>query len=246
MESKVAQSQWDQAIQIAQSQIQQKPDRSDYRLALAKIYFRAGKYSDAAAQYQTLIEKNPKVADLYVRLGEAKANGNDVNGAVDAFKRAREIDSTNYISVLDLALLYNRAGRDEEARKTYEEVIKLQPDNVEALNNLAYIKADNGVDLDQALAYAQRAQQKRPNDPNVVDTLALIYIHKNLTDDSLRMLRELVAKNPTNPIFHLHLALALYQKGDRPEAKKELETALRNKPNEREQGKIKELLAKVG
>jgi Flp pilus assembly protein TadD len=193
-----------------------------------------------------LINKNPKVAELYVRLGEAKENGNDPNGAIDAFKKAKEVDSGNYLPVLELALLYNRAGRDEEARKTYEEVIKLQPDNVEALNNLAYIKADNGVDLDQALAYAQRAQQKRPNDPNVIDTLALIYIHKNLTDDSLRMLRDLVSKTPSNPTFHLHLALALYQKGDRPEAKKELETALRNKPSDRDQSRIKELMAKVG
>jgi Flp pilus assembly protein TadD len=193
-----------------------------------------------------LIDKNPKVTDLYVRLGESKENNHDVNGAVEAFKKAREIDPANYLPLLELALLYNRAGRDEEARTAYEEVIKLQPDNVEALNNLAYLKADQGVDLDQALAYAQRAQQKRPNDPNVVDTLALIYIHKNLTDDSLRMLRDLVTKTPNNPTFHLHLALALYQKGDRPQAKKELETAMRNKPSDREQGKIKELLAKVG
>jgi tetratricopeptide (TPR) repeat protein len=246
MESKVAQSQWDQAIQIAQSQIKQAPDRADYRVALAKIYFRAGKYADSAAQYQSLIDKNPKVSDLYVRLGEAKANGNDMNGAVEAFKKGKEVEPNNYLPVLELALLYNRVGRDEEARKTYEDVIRLQPDNVEALNNLAYLKADDGIDLDQALAYAQRAQQKRPNDPNVMDTLALIYIRKNLTDDSLRMLRDLVSRTPNNPTFHLHLALALYQKGDRPEAKKELETALRNKPSDREQGKIKELLAKVG
>jgi len=246
MESKVAQSQWDQAIQIAQNQLKQAPDRADYRLSLAKIYFRAGKYGEAASQYQMLIDKNPKIADLYVRLGESKGNGNDLNGAIEAFRKAKEIDPANYLPVLELALLYNRTGRDEEARKTYEEVIKLQPDNVEALNNLAYIKADNGVDLDQALAYAQRAQQKRPNDPNVIDTLALIYIHKNLTDDSLRMLRDLVNKTPNNPTFHLHLALALYQKGDRPEAKKELETALRNKPNDRDQSRIKELMAKVG
>jgi Flp pilus assembly protein TadD len=179
-------------------------------------------------------------------LGEAKANGNDVNGAAEAFKKAKEVDPNNYLPVLELALLYNRSGRDEEARKAYEDVIKLQPDNVEALNNLAYLKAEQGIDLDQALAYAQRAQQKRPNDPNVVDTLALIYIHKNLTDDSVRMLRDLITKTPNNPTFHLHMALALYQKGDRPEAKKELETAMRNKPSDREQGKIKELLAKVG
>lgn len=246
MECKVAQSQWDEAIQLAQSQIKQSPDRADYRLSLAKIYFRAGKFADSSSQYQMLIDKNPKVSELYVRMGEAKENGNDTNGAIEAFKKAKEIDPSNYLPVLELALLYNRSGRDEEARKTYEEVIKLQPDNVEALNNLAYIKADNGVDLDQALAYAQRAQQKRPNDPNVIDTLALIYIHKNLTDDSLRMLRDLVSKTPANPTFHLHLALALYQKGDRPQAKKELETALRNKPSDRDQSRIKELLAKVG
>jgi Flp pilus assembly protein TadD len=246
MESKVAQGQWDQAIEFAQTQLKTAPDRQDYRLALAKIYFRAAKFSDSAAQYQMLIDKNPKVAELYVRLGEAKANGNDVNGAAEAFKKAKEVDPNNYLPVLELALLYNRSGRDEEARKAYEDVIKLQPDNVEALNNLAYLKAEQGIDLDQALAYAQRAQQKRPNDPNVVDTLALIYIHKNLTDDSVRMLRDLITKTPNNPTFHLHMALALYQKGDRPEAKKELETAMRNKPSDREQGKIKELLAKVG
>jgi hypothetical protein len=40
--------------------------------------------------------------------------------------------------------------------------------------------------------------------------------------------------------------MALYQKGDRPLAKKELETALRNKPTEREQATIRQLLAKVG
>ncbi len=246
MESKVAQGQWDQAIQVAQAQIQKSPDRRDYQVALATIYFRAGKFTNSAAEYQKLIDKSPKSSDLYVRLGESKANANDTAGALEAFKKARELDPNSYLPVLELALLYNRVGRDEEARKTYEDVIKIQPDNVEALNNLAYLKADSGVDLDQALAYAQRAQQKRPNDPNVIDTLALIYIRKNLTDDSLRMLRDLVTKKPENPTFHLHLALALYQKGDRPEAKKELEAALRNKPSEREQGKIKELLAKVG
>ncbi len=91
-------------------------------------------------------------------------------------------------------MTYEHTGHDEDARKSYEDVIKLQPDNVEALNNLAYLKADGGVDLDQALAYAKQAQLKRPNDPSVIDTVALIYIRKNLTDDSLRLLRDLVSQ----------------------------------------------------
>jgi predicted Zn-dependent protease len=67
-----------------------------------------------------------------------------------------------------------------------------------------------------------------PDNPNVQDTLALVYIRKNLTNDGVRMLRDLVSRNPDNAAFHLHLALALYQKGDRLWAKRELQAASRN------------------
>ncbi len=246
MEVQVAQGQWNKAIQLAEEQVRQSPDRIDYRLELAITYFRSGRYADATTQFQKLIDKKPNSAELYVRIGEAKKSAGDTQGAIEAFKKAKDLEPRSVLSHLNLAMTYEQTGHYEDARKSYEDVIKIQPDNVEALNNLAYLKADSGVDLDQALAYAQRAQQKRPSDPNVMDTVALIYIRKNLTDDSLRLLRDLVTQKPENPTFHLHLAMALYQKGDRPQAKKELETALRNKPSEREQTEIKQLLAKVG
>ena len=178
-------------------------------------------------------------------LGEAKKSAGDTRGAIEAFSKAKDLEPRNVPSHLGLAMTYEQTGRDAEARRSYADVLEIQPDNVEALNNLAYLQADGGVDLDQALAYAKQAQQKRPNDPNVMDTVALIYIRKNLTDNSLRLLRDLIRKTPENPAFHLHLAMALYQKGDRPLAKKELETALQNKPTEKEQIKIKQMLAKV-
>ena len=246
MEAKVGQGQWPQAIKFADDQLRQAPDRDDYRLALAKIYFRAGKYAECAAEYQKLIERNPKSADLWVRFGEAKITGGDPKTAVEAFKKARDLDPSDPAASLRLAIFYDNQGRHDEARKAYEDALKIRPDDPTALNNLAYLKADDGVDLDQALAYAQRAQDKMPNSLDVRDTVALIYIRKNLTDDSVRMLRELVNQKPESPTFHLHLAMALYQKGDRPTAEKELELALRNKPSEKEQGEIKQLMAKVG
>ena len=145
-----------------------------------------------------------------------------------------------------MALLYDRTGRPEQARREYEIVIQLQPENPTALNNLAYLEAEEGVDLNRALAHALRAQLKLPNDLDVQDTLALVYFRKNLTNESIRMLRDLVSRKPDSAPFHLHLALALYQKGDRPEAKRELESALRHQPSAREQNQIRELLAKVG
>jgi tetratricopeptide (TPR) repeat protein len=246
IEAEAAQGQWGPAIKLAEDQVRQSPDRIDYRMELAIACSRAGRYGEATEQFQKLIEKKPNSPELYVRIGEAKKSAGDTRGAIQSFQKASQLDPLNVLSHLDLAMTYELAGSNEDARKSYEDVIKLQPDNAEALNNLAYLKADGGVDLDQALTYARQAQQKRPNDPNVMDTVALIYIRKNLTEDSLRLLRDLVNQKPENPTFHLHLAMALYQKGDRPLAKKELETALRNKPTEREQATIRQLLAKVG
>jgi hypothetical protein len=60
------------------------------------------------------------------------------------------------------------------------------------------------------------------------------------------MLRDLVARKPSSAPFHLHLALALYQKGDRVSARRELDLARRREPSVKEQNQIRELLAKIG
>ena len=51
---------------------------------------------------------------------------------------------------------------------------------------------------------------------------------------------------PNNPTFHLHLAMALYKKGDKPQARRELDAARKNRPTNREQDQIKDLMSKIG
>ncbi len=249
LKTQIAQGQFERAVQLASDRVRQSPDREEPRLALAETLVAAGSYNAAAAQFQILIDKAGNTAKgsmLYLQMGEAKLSGGDIPGASAAFQTARQRTPSDARPVLDLALLYDRTGREEQARKEYEIVIQLQPENATALNNLAYLEAEEGVDLNQALAHAQRAQQKLPGDLDVQDTLALVYIRKNLTNEGIRMLRELVSRKPDSAPFHLHLALALYQKGDRPWAKRELESALRHQPSAKEQNEIRELLAKVG
>jgi len=246
IQCEIAQGQFQQAIQIATDQLRKSPERQDYRLVLAQVYAAAGNFQAAAAELQAVIQKDPRSARLYLQLGEAKVRGGDTGGARAAFQTARQLAPTDAAAALDLALLLDLTGHSEEARKEYRVVIQLQPENTAALNNLAYLDAEDGVDLDQALADAHKAQQTMPDDANVQDTLALVYIRKNLTNDGIRMLRDLVSRNPDNATFHLHLALALYQKGDRMWAKRELQAASRSQPGPKQQDKIKELLAKIG
>jgi Flp pilus assembly protein TadD len=136
-------------------------------------------------------------------------------------------------------------GKRDQAKPIYEQILKIVPDNPTALNNLAYIKAEEGADLDQALTMVQQAMKKAPSSPDIADTLGWIYIKKSLSDDAVRVYKDLVVKEPGNATFHYHFAMALLQKGDRPSAKLELEKAMQNKPSKDDDVKIRELLQKI-
>jgi Flp pilus assembly protein TadD len=95
------------------------------------------------------------------------------------------------------------------------------------------------------LTLAQRARQRVPNDNKVADTLGYIYVKKNLHDSAISLFRELIQKEPERATFRLHLAEALAQKGEKDQARKELETALRFKPAKKEEARIRELIASI-
>ena len=77
------------------------------------------------------------------------------------------------------------------------------------------------------------------------DTLGWIYTKKNLSDDAVRTFKELISLKPDDPSYHYHYAVALLQKGDRPMAKRELESAIRYNPSKDDAGKIRQLLSSM-
>jgi len=243
VETLAAQNKMAEAIQLVQTASDKEPDRRDMQMALANLLQRDLRYDDAIRIYTALLQSDPKSSDVLSRLAETQRRKGDVNTAIETFRRASQAAPTDPRPLLQLGLLMDGTGRRDQAKPIYEQILKIQPDHPIALNNLAFIKAEEGTDLDEALTMAQRARQKLPESPNVKDTLGWIYIKKNLSDDAVRIFRELVDQDPNNPSFHYHYGLALLQKGDRPSAKREFEVAIRNKPSKDEAGKIRELLA---
>ncbi|HEX5431537.1 MAG TPA: tetratricopeptide repeat protein, partial [Bryobacteraceae bacterium] len=231
------------AIAEVQKAIQTDPDRADLKFALANLDVRAEKYDDAITIFQGLLKKNPKNAGLLFRLAETFRRKGDLNTAIDEFRLASQANPNDPSPLLQLGLLLEGTGRRDQAEPIYEQILKIQPDHPVALNNLAFIKAEQGVDLDQALTMAQRALQKMPNSPDIADTLGWIYIKKNLSDDAVRVFQNLVTKDPANATYHYHFGMALLQKGDRPSAKRELQSAMKDNPPKDEAAKINKLLA---
>jgi len=245
VDSKNKQGKYAESIQLIENAMAKGRSEKQFRYMLANTQAEAGRFDDAIRNFQILIAQTPKLPDLDVRLAETYVRAGRTADAIASYKRAHELAPNDAFPSLRLGVLYASMGHFDDARQQYEAVLKIQPNNAMALNNLAFMKADSGVDLDQALTLAQRASQQAPDDMSIKDTLAYIYTRKGLADEGLRILRDLVNKKPDNVSFRYHLALAFFQKGDRPSARKELNSALQEKPTGEQQRKIKELLSKV-
>lgn len=245
VETLVSQERMGDAIKQMQVSETKEPERRDLKLALANLYVRDQRYDDAIQLFQTLLQSDPKSTNLLLELAETQRRKGDINLAIDTFRRASQSAPSDTKPLLQLGLLMDGTGRREQAKPIYEQILKIEPDHPVALNNLAYIKAEEGVDLDEALTMAQRARQKLPNSPFIKDTLGWIYIKKNLSADAVNVFKDLVREDPANPQFHYHYGMALLQKGDKPSARKELETAIRNNPSKDDAGKIRQLLASM-
>lgn len=242
----VSQSQAPQALALIRAEIQKTPDRQDLRYALAGTAYQAGDYTLAITEYQNLMQKYPKDVGLAVRLAEVHRKKGDTPGAISVLTKSQEIDATNPVTSLTLAMLYEAEGQRDKSKTFYEKVLQKEPDNPLALNNLAFMLAEQGSDLDQALTMVQRAKVKLPNNPEISDTLGLIYIKKNLSDSAIGIFQDLTSKHPERSTFYYHLGMAQFQKGNKPTAIKSLQTALTKNPAKDEESKIRELLAKIG
>ncbi|HEX4138215.1 MAG TPA: tetratricopeptide repeat protein [Bryobacteraceae bacterium] len=239
----------EKSVQLVETEFQKKPGNLDLQREVGNTQMSAGQYDKAVVTYQALMAKvsnQRQQSDLWTRIGESYLRKGDVEQAINSLEKARSGQPNNTVLTTNLGQLYDMDNKFDLARKYYEMSIKIDPNNALALNNLAYLMSQTNGDLDQALTYATRAKQRLPEHSEVNDTLGLIYIRKNLTDQAIDTFRNLVVKAPQNPTYHYHYAMALLQKGDRDTAKKECQSALADKPGKQQENDIKQLLAKVG
>jgi tetratricopeptide (TPR) repeat protein len=244
----LADGQLQKSVDIVQAEVQKNPDRVDLARELGNAQAAAGQFPAAIATYQALLArfKDPRQqSGLLVQIAQAYRYEGDVQHSIEAFEKSRTGVSDNPVTLRDLGMLYEEINRKDLAKQYYEKALKLQSDDPLALNNLAYLLAENNGDLNEALSYAQRAKQKLPTFTEITDTLGWIYMKKNLTDSAIDSFKALVVQAPQNPVYHYHYAMALNQKGDRESARKECQAALADKPNKAQEDQIRQLLSKL-
>ena len=130
-----------------------------------------------------------------------------------------------------VGIILEAQGKRDEARKSYEAIVSGTKDAPAASNNLAYIYAEDGINLDVALKLAAAAKQGLPDDPGVDDTLGWVYYKKDLPSMAVRPLEESLKSLPDSAGVLYHLGLTYAKLGDKAKAREALERSMKIDPN---------------
>lgn len=248
-ESLIAQNEMPKALSLVGAAVAAHPERADYLKAYAMLKVQAGQYDSAQADLQAVLdhfkESSTERVQTYASLGQLNYRKGDYAAAIGWLEKAHAAQPNSIPILLALAQANERAARTAESQSLYRQVLALDPGNGQALNNLAFSLSQSSANLNEALTLATRAKQALPNSLDVDDTLAEIYLKKNMPDMAIDTLKRITTKNPANPAFHYHYCIALYQKGNKADAQKECNAALASKPNQKDAEAARQLLAKL-
>jgi tetratricopeptide (TPR) repeat protein len=125
---------------------------------------------------------------------------------------------------MHLADMYDLRGRYAESEKAYREVLKQEPNNVVALNNLAWLLAQRSGDAAEAERLINAAVNGLGRRADLLDTRGLVHLALGRPEQAVADLKEATADAPT-PTRLFHLARAHQQARDRDSAVKALREA---------------------
>ena len=169
-------------------------------------------------------------------------------------------DYAKAISILDSALLefennielfyalgslYDMAGEKNKTIKYMNKVINLDPNNVAALNYIAYTYSELSLNLNLAQRYAHKALKLSPDDGYIKDTLGWILYKKGRLEDAIVVLESAYELEPNESVIADHLADAYYKNNQIKKAAVMYKKALEIETNEKLLANIKSKLAKI-
>jgi putative PEP-CTERM system TPR-repeat lipoprotein len=212
------------AEQRAREIVAKYPKRAVGLSLLGDVAQSRGQAAQALEAYRRAHQLEPS-SQTFSQLYRALANQDGGKPALSLAEQWVKAQPKDIDGQKALANAYARAGQLPAAKAAYANLLKLTPDDSDALNNLANVllrlKDPEGIKL------AEQAVAKAPANYNAIDTLGWALFQAGQTDRALQLLRDARLRQPASPEIRYHLAAVLAKTGRQTEAREELEAALK-------------------
>lgn len=184
--------------------------------AEARAAFDADRLPRALTALDALARMHPTVPEYPYRLGLAQMRIGDVQGAVAALLRARELDPTRVSIHVALGLALNAQSRYEEGREAFETALRFEPANALALGGLSEAVLGLGR-LEEAEGLARRTLALDPSQGAANLTIGIVRLKQERYEEARDALLRAAEASPDDSKVHYQLSLVHARLGD-PEA----------------------------
>ncbi len=202
---------------------------------LARVAFR--KAASAAKDFPGKDESKRRLALL------ESGTGASPELSISQLEAMTKEQPNDVVSQMRLGEAYEKQGASDKAAGAFEQALKLNPKLTVATTKLAQLYAGPLQNKEKALAYAKKARELEPTDPQVAGVLGKVAYQSGNFTWSYSLLQEAARQRANDPSILHDLAWAAYSLGKASEARDAMQKALTNNPDSRQTADAKKFLA---
>jgi tetratricopeptide (TPR) repeat protein len=145
------------------------------------------------------VDLEQKIEQSFIQAEEFKKHG-ELDSAENKYIEIIGLDSKNLKAFKELGRLYYEKKQYQEAKQTYEHILKLKKDDEDIYENLANIAKANG-NLDEARDEYLKSIKLNEQNAQTYYSLALVYQAMGKWTETVRNLKKALKIEPANPRY---------------------------------------------
>jgi len=165
--------------------------------------------------------QNVVLAGSYAQVLSADEQRTEAIAVLDHAAGAQPPHALSASELYFLSSQYSGLGENASTEKVLRRALEIDPQNVAVCNDLGFLLADDGRELDQAETLLNRAVAAAPQNPAYLDSLGwLLYKRSKFADSAKYMAEAIAASDPADPIVLDHAGDAFYRNKESDKAAK--------------------------
>ena len=218
---------FNEAETVLKTTIQLAPTFAKPYQDIGLLLLECNRPSEAVEYLQKATELDPSVALAHFNLGKGLAALGRGAEADVAFEASFDLDPVR--KALALAAEHQREGRTQEAERAYRQVLRTDPNNVDALRLLGRLIFGAGR-VEETERLLRRAVEQAPDFVGAVVDLARLLNDTHHYEEAIAWFRQAIVLQPNNVQAHFQLGGALSSAALTYEAIQAYEDVLRLRP----------------
>ena len=216
------QNKLDEAIACFNEVLRQKKDTAEVHCNLATALIMQKKYEDAIKHLAKTLELDPNYPNVRYKMGTELLAAGRFQEAVAFLNEALKTNVSQAEVYVKLGTAYTQLGKYEQALQNLTKSLDLDPNNTDALNNLAWLLATraevSAEDANKAIGFAEDAcKLTEYKEPTLLDTLAVAYAAVGKFDDAVNKASQAIeiakANGQKDLALEIQNRLELYKTG---------------------------------